>query len=448
MDCGNFITIYANEYESVTADIHPDMDVKELKEIVAEAFDSDEALFDLLFEGEIMKTEGKVCISLLNFIYSCSTTKRNNNNNNNNKTTTKQQQQQVTSHGIIPGSELYSEPSSKARAIKTLGKHPTTDDMKQAIINGEDIIPYIEAGLSINCNLGFGVTPLCVAIELLREDIATYLLLQSGIDTSACGPDLNTPLHRACSKGMLSVVKDIIKNSQVTVNISNRFRATPLTRACEKGHIDIVRELLQNSADVNKYSSIGTPLIICSIRGYSNIAKELLSVEGIDINLNLGNGTALHDACALNRYEIVELLLSTPDIRVNVSCPPWGTALHNAVRKGHLPLVDMLISRSDINLRPVDSHGNTPLHVAAIYGYFDIAERLLAHRLTNNNLKNQSEETALDCARNRRHTDIVQLILEKNNRLETAARCSSIIRWASLSVYMIGLLHFRLRMKR
>eukprot|EP01060_Flectonema_neradi_P040850 TRINITY_DN9459_c0_g1_i1.p1 TRINITY_DN9459_c0_g1~~TRINITY_DN9459_c0_g1_i1.p1 ORF type:complete len:330 (+),score=55.54 TRINITY_DN9459_c0_g1_i1:1605-2594(+) len=305
--------------------------------------------------------------------------------------------------------------------------------MQLAIQNGDDILPYLESGLSVNCRLTSNMTPLCVAISSGHEDIALMLLnFSSEIDLSAEDKDMNTPLYYACANGMLEVVKELLQRDTNTLDKGNRHNVTPLTRACEKGHLDIVRELLKHSPDVNKHSPMGTPLMVAGIRGHTDIAKELLAVSDLKASLKFGNGTALHDACSLNRYDIVKLLLSKPDIQVNTVCPPWGTALHNAVRKSNLSIVEMMTSHGGIDLNVTDSHGNTPLHLSAITGNVEITEILLSHRHIDVQPRNLQGETPLDCATNRLHTEVVNALTVRVISDRKKKQCTSGLQFAAL----------------
>ena len=60
----------------------------------------------------------------------------------------------------------------------------------------------------------------------------------------------NTPLHKACSRGILNLVLALI-NAGGDIKTRNANGQTPLHKACICGHTSIVRTLIERGADVN-----------------------------------------------------------------------------------------------------------------------------------------------------------------------------------------------------
>ena len=134
---------------------------------------------------------------------------------------------------------------------------------------------------------------------------------------------------------------------------------TPLYIAAEKGNEEIVRQLLEvEGIDVNKAPTSGyyegkTPLYIAAVKGNEEIVRQLLEVEGIDVNKAPTSGyyegkTSLYIAAEKGNEEIVRQLLEVEGIDVN-KAPTSGyyegkTPLYIAAEKGHAEIVLQLIA--------------------------------------------------------------------------------------------------------
>lgn len=113
----------------------------------------------------------------------------------------------------------------------------------------------------------------------------------------------------------------------------------------------------------------------------------------------------------------------------NVNCvdSTGYTPLHHAALNGHRDVVETLL-RNDALTNVADSKGCYPLHLAAWKGDAEIV-KLLIHQgpsLAKVNEQNNDNETALHCAAQYGHTEVVKALLEeltdptmRNNKFET-----------------------------
>ena len=88
------------------------------------------------------------------------------------------------------------------------------------------------------------------------------------------------------------------------------------------------------------------------------------------------------------------------------------TPLHVVAQMGHTDIVQLLIDKgADIHTRcrRFDDEGFTPLHLAAWMGRDDTVKALVA-RGADADLKTKKGRTALDFAREKDHTGVVELL--------------------------------------
>ncbi|VEN34928.1 unnamed protein product [Callosobruchus maculatus] len=111
----------------------------------------------------------------------------------------------------------------------------------------------------------------------------------------------------------------------------------------------------------------------------------------------------------------------------NVQDSSGYSSLHHAALNGHTEIVKLLLEH-DASPNIVDSKGSSPLHLAAWSGNLDIVRLLLSGpAICNVNLTTKDDETALHCAAQYGHTQVVSMLLEhacdpgiRNCRGETA----------------------------
>jgi ankyrin repeat protein/GTPase SAR1 family protein len=213
-------------------------------------------------------------------------------------------------------------------------------------------------------------------------------------------------LHNAASLGDVGKVRQILELSKCCVNCTDYYRQTPLHHACFKGHINVVRVLISEfSANMNlKDSAEGsTPLMLAAEAGHADIVHALLcEKEWLQGNRDAKGRTVLHYACAggnigliktlINKHhynfqarddlnglpihvaahygnaEVVLCLIDEFGCDPNVKGSTGKSLLHEACRGGNVSLVRTLILQYKAEMNVLDDHNSTPLHVAAYNG--------------------------------------------------------------------------------
>lgn len=154
-------------------------------------------------------------------------------------------------------------------------------------------------------------------------------------------------------------------------------------------HLPITRYL--------KYS-----LYQCCEEGFTEAVKLYMRDPSTpsQINSKTKYGKTSLDAAVINgRTEIVSLLLTCPQLKVNTGV--WDiTPLGLAVFERYVDIVRLLVNdpRTEVNQTMDIYHENTALHYAASQGYPEIAEILLSHPDINPQVMNLDDETPFDVA--------------------------------------------------
>ncbi|KAE8214914.1 hypothetical protein CF327_g1742 [Tilletia walkeri] len=109
-----------------------------------------------------------------------------------------------------------------------------------------DIVRWLvsEAGAMVDLEDREGETALHKAALAGKLPICTFLLTNDA-SPEAADSDGWTPLHNACSRGYLDIVRLLVEQAEVSVNTATDPRGwTPLMNAASKGHLPIVRYLI------------------------------------------------------------------------------------------------------------------------------------------------------------------------------------------------------------
>lgn len=111
-------------------------------------------------------------------------------------------------------------------------------------------------------------------------EFANHILTQLG------NPDLQvkdgrwTLLHNAAKYGALDMLKLLIENFTVNIDVKTKEGDTPLHQAAFHGHLPIVKYLVEVGANVNSVSNLGCIPLTCAAATYRlDIVKYLLKTE-------------------------------------------------------------------------------------------------------------------------------------------------------------------------
>jgi ankyrin repeat protein len=211
-------------------------------------------------------------------------------------------------------------------------------------------------------------------------------LFEVQVDVNHVNDDGRTVLYLALLKEDQDMVERLFHNG-ANAMCKDSHDVTPLHIACSKGNVDLVRYLIYEgaSSSINAQDSKGdTPLhIACSVNS-SDVVKYLLEQEA-NVNCTNLDGTApLHIACSKGNLEIVEYLVDAPKgARINLRTKGPNkrkmglkrrSPLHFAVISDHVEIAKLLLRgnpkagrrgivyRGGAKVDPLDYRNHTPLY--------------------------------------------------------------------------------------
>ena len=170
-----------------------------------------------------------------------------------------------------------------------------------------------------------------------------------------------------------------------TLKESYLYESFDLTKFQQKNHVAIVRQLLAAGFDCNATMQYGfTPLHIASVYANQDIVEVLLKSNELDVNLidNAGH-TAVCVASEAGHADIVSLLLRRDAERINHKDWHGRTPLGLASLRGHEATVRVLLRQQHIDVNLADDSGRSPLALAASRGEEAVLKALLSDPRTN-----------------------------------------------------------------
>ena len=183
---------------------------------------------------------------------------------------------------------------------------------------------------------------------------------------------------------------------------------------CEANNPDGVRSCLSRGVDINAVSQDGrwSGLTIVAHMNHTELLEILLTHPDIKINkpteslirlhhcqkiVKGGKFTALMTACDAGNPAIVSRLVEVPGLDINYQNERGQTAAHRA-SLGETRCVRILAETGKVDWNIRDEHDNTPLYQALVKGYSDIVEIIVKQPNIDYTVKNKGGYTLAHAA--------------------------------------------------
>ena len=282
------------------------------------------------------------------------------------------------------------------------------------------LLPYVET-----TQMGFGILlSECVHAE---HTACTEVLLQHW--KSVCSNVAFVPHDSKDSAGQTSrlcpamwsdpAVCQVLIDAGADIETKNGRGRSPLHVASFSGELTTVKMLVKAGADVRATDAArATCLILAASFGHTDTVRYLVGLPEVDLNYqNSENYTALHIAVQEKHTDVVQVLIDAGadfetknDVR--------RTALHVASISGELTTVKMLVE-AGADVRATDAEGSTCLILAAYFGHTDTVRYLVGLPEVDLNDQDGENDTALHCAVEQNHPDMVQVLIDAGADIDT-----------------------------
>ncbi len=225
----------------------------------------------------------------------------------------------------------------------------------------------------------------------------------------------NTPLHMACIKGDMKIIKSMAVHREFPVNV---MLETPLHVVCQYGHCNAVNYFINNMnwkhARLDQYGY--TPLHTAAIGGHLDVIEYLCTATDSNVDsLSYAKEAPIHLACKNGHLRLVKYFIEDMLCDVMVTDGKGNSITHLACQYGFNDIVDYLVSFPHNDLYLKNNDGMVPLHIACKYGHINIVKEI-AHK-TSINLLDNNRESPLHHACRRNSLEIVNFLLHSNCRV-------------------------------
>lgn len=164
-----------------------------------------------------------------------------------------------------------------------------------------------------------------------------------------------TVFNFAVLQGNNEIIKALLKASNLNVKQTGVNLFTPLHCACRKGNLDLVKSLVKRKANINALTKAKcTPLHYALHQGYFHIAEYLLEQNDIEVNQQcLAGDLPLHTALLFTanlppsfKHGMVDRVLKTLILKtdnIDMEGPDRITPLIQAIVVQNIPIIKYLI---------------------------------------------------------------------------------------------------------
>ena len=246
------------------------------------------------------------------------------------------------------------------------------------------------------------LSPIHIACYRGHLEIVKFLILGCKCSTQPASDGM-TLLHGAAAAGQINVIEFLINDLHWDRLTVNKHGHTPLHVAIARGRVELSKYFVKDlNCDPNILDYAGsTPLmsyvhnpssVLSTVWCFVNELKCDPTISGV-----LGK-SALHIAAQMGNLEVFKFLASA-FVNVNVdvlaSDDDQITSLHKAARAGYLRIVKFLTKTMNCNPLCCDKSGATPLHFAMKSGNLKICDFLVKELKCDPNVQDFNGETPL-----------------------------------------------------
>ncbi|KAK5989744.1 Ankyrin-3-like protein [Cladobotryum mycophilum] len=294
----------------------------------------------------------------------------------------------------------------------------------RSIIHTNDSTTVLKKGIPFNAQNDFDCTPLHLAVEEQYEEVVKLLISQPNVDVNLRDLDHYLPVSRAVKLGNARMVQMFL-DLRDDIILDRQPRGLPqadytpiLTMAAQEGHEDVVRLLLQRDdlKDDPPDRTDQTALSAAVAGECKSTVELLLHREDADYD----PGSIRYSLCVTvvnGDIEIMRILLNRHEEVLNLGGVLGMTVLYEAIYYGWKEAAEYLLGLENIRADIPSEHNWTPLHQAAFSGLLPVVRMLLKRTSVDVDVNATTDEgaTALMLAAEAGNEEIVDALLAQEN---------------------------------
>lgn len=209
-----------------------------------------------------------------------------------------------------------------------------------------------------------------------------FLLREMNVSPNITSKSGFTPMHIAAHYDNVDFGRLLLAEGgdRCQINFRAKHQITPVHVACKWGRINFLRFLLENGADIYAQTKDKlTPLHCAARSGHLNCIEALLGQNFNLIEARTKNGLSpLHMTVQGNHMDATRYLLQVNPNCVHNLSDDSLTPLHIAVHYNYYDLTELLLE-SGANCYVRATNGYTPVHIACKKKFYDILILLMKY---------------------------------------------------------------------
>ena len=250
-----------------------------------------------------------------------------------------------------------------------------------------------------------------------HTETVRYLVGLPEVDVDSRDSNNETALHCAARELHPEVVQVLI-DAGADIDAENENGDSPLDYVVEQrasGALEVVKMLVRAGASVTENYGLS----IAAFFGHTETVRYLAGLPEVDVNSrDNNNDTALHYAAQQESHAEAVRVLIDAGADMDTKDDGGHSPLHFASRSGALEVVKMLVE-AGAGVCLTDDDGLTCLILAASNGHTETVRYLVGLPEVDVNHRNSNNETALHCATNKGHRDVVQVLIDAGADVDT-----------------------------
>jgi len=280
--------------------------------------------------------------------------------------------------------------------------------------------PYADYNLQDN----YGDTVLMLSIEMDNLDLTKFLLDQPFIKVNVTNNYGESALSIAMEYKREEAIEELLNCKDIDVNCIDNNGVSILMKAIKYSiSKDIIKRLIDDPGiDLTVTDHRGKNLLFYIINFNCIGIIDYLIKKGVDLNINhclITKELPLNMAIKYSNKEIVNEILSIPDLDINKIDERGRTPLMQAIENENLESVNLLLKNENIIVNKSDRFKRLPLNYATEHNLINIIEALINHKDTLINNKDIEGRTSLICASRNDNVKIINLLLENKADINT-----------------------------